>query len=158
VGQHVDGAQVNDIVKTIKEIALQLLIALLASPVAWIITAIYSEAISEMLTSFDATWYRHYWSIVAVAFGLGALQLVVLLFGTRTFGILVLSLFVWIAMLSVYTWKQLAGPDFPYDWPIVVFFLIFCAVASQLVAIVIFVAVVIAMKLVDLSKLVRPQA
>lgn len=119
--------------KFAKEILSKLWVTLLSLPIIGAATAYYSHSLSAMLSSFDPDWYRDYWYLVLLAVVLGVLQFIVLWAGERTVRNGVISLLVLIALLAVYSWKQIAKHDFPFDWPLLAFFFLYCVLVSQVV-------------------------
>jgi len=91
-----------------------------------------------MVSSFDSNWYKHYWYLVLIAVVLGVLQFVILWTGTRTARNAIISLLILIGLLVVYSWKQFTERDFPFDWPLLVFFLLYCILVAQLVSLSLF--------------------
>jgi hypothetical protein len=121
-----------------KDILSKLIVSLLSAPIVWAVTLYYSKSISEMFSDFDSSWYIHYWYLVMIAMVLGALQVVILWNSRRKARNVIVSLLILVGLLGVYAWKQLAGRDFPFDWPLVVFFILYCMAVSQLVSITVF--------------------
>jgi len=124
--------------KFAKDILSKLLVSLFSAPIIWAVTLYYSKSISEMVSSFDSNWYKHYWYLVLIAVVLGALQFVILWTGRRTARNAIISLLILIGLLVVYAWKQLTERDFPFDWPLLVFFVLYCILVSQFVSLCLF--------------------
>jgi hypothetical protein len=116
--------------KFAKDILSKLLVSLFSAPIIWAVTLYYSKSISEMVSSFDSNWYKHYWYLVLIAVVLGALQFVILWTGRRTARNAIISLLILIGLLVVYSWKQLTERDFPFDWPLLVFFVLYYILAA----------------------------
>jgi hypothetical protein len=73
-----------------------------------------------------------------IAVVLGVLQFVILWTGTRTARNAIISLLILIGLLVVYSWKQLTERDFPFDWPLLGFFVLYSILVAQLVSLSLF--------------------
>lgn len=104
-----------------------------------------------MVSSFDSDWYKHYWYLVLIAVVLGVLQFVILWTGTRTTRNAIISLLILIGLLIVYSWRQLAERHFPFDWPLLVFFVLYCILVAQLVSLSLFAMIRITMSILAAS-------
>jgi hypothetical protein len=141
--------------KFARDIISKLLVSLLSAPIVWAITIYYSKSISEMVSSFDPRWYRHYWYLVLSAVVLGVLQFVILWSWKHTPRNVITALLILVGLIGVYAWKQLAGRDFPLHLPLWVFFFLYCLLVAQLVSISLFSMIKITMKILaaaDASK------
>lgn len=142
-----EGVQVSAALKFSQDIFKKLVVVILTAPLVWVGTAIYSNAISEMVTSFDVSWYRHYWYLVLITVGIGVLQFIYLCRAPNAYVAGSLSVIGWILLLSFYAWRQIEQRSFPFEWPLLVFFFLFCLIAAVGVAISTFIAFVIVRKL-----------
>lgn len=50
------------------------------------------------------------------------------------------SIIVWIFLLALFAWKQIAGKELLFDWPLLTFFVLFCVIVAQAAAITSFIA------------------
>jgi hypothetical protein len=139
--------------KFAKDIVSKLLVALLSAPIIWAVTLYYSKSLSEMVSSFDSDWYKHYWYLVLIAMALGVLQFIILWTGARTTRNAIISLLIFIGLLVVYSWKQITERDFPFDWPLLVFFVLYCMLIAQLVSITSFAMIKITVNILKASEL-----
>lgn len=124
--------------KIAKDIISKLWISLLSAPIIWVITVYYSKSLSEMMSSFDPIWYRHFWYLVLIAVVLGLLQQLVLWTGEHILRNVIVALLIMLILIVVYAWKQLASQEFPFDWPLWVYFLIYFTFVAQLVSLCLF--------------------
>jgi hypothetical protein len=44
----------------------------------------------------------------------------------------------WLMLLAPYAWKQLAEQRFPFDWPLWIFFFLYCLIVAQFAALCLF--------------------
>jgi hypothetical protein len=141
--------------KLAKDIISKLLVSLLSAPIIWAITIYYSKSISEMVSSFDPIWYRHFWYLVLIAVVLGLLQHVILWTGEHTARNVIVATLILLVLIGVYAWKQLAERGFPFDWPLWVFFFLYCILVAQLISLCLFGMIKITIKILaaaDTSK------
>jgi hypothetical protein len=138
--------------KFAKDILSKLLVSLLSAPIIWAVTLYYSKSISEMVSSFDPDWYKHYWYLVLIAMVLGVLQFVILWFGKRTARNVIISLLILISLLVVYSWKQLTEGGFPFNWPLLAFFVLYCILVAQAVSLSLFAMIRITINILAASE------
>jgi hypothetical protein len=53
----------------------------------------------------------------------------------------------WLTVLALYAWKQLAEDHFPLHWPISIFFFLYCLIVAQFAALCLFGVVKITMNI-----------
>jgi hypothetical protein len=133
--------------KFAKDILSKLFVSLLTTPILFVFSIYYSTSLTQMLSSFDARWFGHFWYLVLISIVLVLIELVILFTAERTERNVIVASVLWLILLALYAWKQLAEEHFPLHWPIWVFFFLYCLIVAQFAALCFFGVVKITMNI-----------